>query len=160
MEICILAFWVPGIFLNGTSLLPTVPKVSLLDSSSRFISNMNLWLKVLFFSVYFEGEIQIYSAQIRYSLPIPSPTRCTSVALILHTEECKNPHQSNSNILFKEKKSAKTIGNSEWEESGEERNWHMLPEKVNNTEKKRKWETTELSVNSLTIAKKLEAKMC
>lgn len=36
----------------------------------------------------------------------------------------------------------------------------MLPEKVNNTEKKRKWETTELSVNSLTIAKKLEAKMC
>lgn len=35
----------------------------------------------------------------------------------------------------------------------------MLPEKANNTEKK-KWETTELSVNSLTIAKKLEAKMC
>ena len=33
-------------------------------------------------------------------------------------------------------------------------------EKANNTEKTWKWETTELLINSLTIAKKLEAKMC
>ena len=47
-------------------------KVILRDLSSKFISNMNLWFKVLnihFFSVPLKEEIQIYSAQVWYSFP-------------------------------------------------------------------------------------------